>query len=111
MHYIRREYYILTLGYSRNKKGKDRRYKSNPEHKCSYCNNLPASEWLMKASHTTRTCAHLKSGEQHSRGAYMPNYMLNTGQGGVVRVCVDTWRNVWGFSCRLMEKFGAVTLS
>ena len=41
----------------------------------------------------------------------MPNYMLDTGQGGVVRVYVYTWRNVWGFYCRLMDKFGAVALS
>ena len=39
----------------------------------------------------------------------MPNYILDTDQSGVVRTCVDTWRNVWGFSCGLTEKFGAVT--
>ena len=106
IHYVNRAYYIVTLGYSGNKKCKDRTYKSNPEQKCSHCNNLQASEWFPKYSHTTRTCSHLKAVEQHSRGVYVPNYMLDTGQGGVVRVCVDICCNVWGFSCRLTESSG-----
>ena len=68
MHYVNRAYYIATLSYSGNKKGEDGTYKSNPEQKFSHCNNLPASEWLPKSSHTTPTCAYLKAGKQHSQG-------------------------------------------
>ena len=81
MHYVNRAYYIADLGYFWNKKGEDRTYKLNPEKICLHWNNTMASKRFLKAIHTTRTCAHLKVGKQHSRGTYMPNFMLNTGQG------------------------------
>ena len=81
MHYVNRAYYIADLEYSWNNNGKDRTYKSNPEKMLLHWNNITASERFLKAIDTTRTCPHLKAGKQHSRGTYMPNLMLDTGQG------------------------------